>query len=112
MTYKHFRLLCNLLLKPPSKFIGSLPYADRFIKATIKVHLKSTSQKPSESPLWISKEDFLMKELKVMTKQIEFAFAQAFFSYLFKQELITMDELTTIRQVVRKGNVFVDNKEN
>ena len=52
-----------------------------------------------------------MKELKVMTKQIEFAFAQAFFSYLFKQELITMDELTTIRQVVRKGNVFVDNKE-
>ena len=53
-----------------------------------------------------------MKELETMTKQIEFAFAQAFFSYLFAHELITTDELSAIRQTVQKGNVFVDNNTN
>ena len=47
--------------------------------------------------------------LKLINKQIEFAFAQAFFSYLYTNKLITTSELSAIRLEVQKGNVFLDN---
>ncbi len=53
-----------------------------------------------------------MEDLKRLTKQIELAFAQAFFSYLYAQNLITPTELSAIRLEVQKSHVFVDSNGN
>jgi len=48
-----------------------------------------------------------MKEHKILTRQVELAFAQAFFSYLYRNKLLTSDELTKIRNELKKRNVFI-----
>ena len=53
-----------------------------------------------------------MEDLKILTKQIELAFVQAFFSYLYKQKLLTPNEISAIRQEVRKSHVLVDSNSN
>ena len=52
------------------------------------------------------------KELEIFNKQIEYAFVQAFFSYLYKQKLLTPNEISAIRQEVRKSHVLVDSNSN
>ena len=53
-----------------------------------------------------------MNELEAIKRQTELAFIQAFFSYLYSQNLITPTELSAIRLEVQKSHVLVDSKRN
>ena len=52
------------------------------------------------------------KDLDILTRQVELAFMQVFFAYLYKQNLITPTELSAIRLEVQKSHVLVDSKRN
>ena len=71
----------------------------------------STSSPYGEQPAHNNRR-YIMEDLKILTKQIELAFIQAFFSYLYKQKLLTPNEISAIRQEVRKSHVLVDSNSN